>query len=64
MDLSEIRARATQLTQGLPSSLLKDEAEIEAFRVQYVSKSGALSGLFSELRALSVEEKREVAPPT
>ena len=62
MNLSKIRTQATQLAQEFPSSLLREEAEIEAFRVRYVSKSGILGKLFSELRTLGTEEKKEIAP--
>lgn len=62
MNLNEIHAQASQISKQMSSALLENEAQIEAFRVCYVSKKSELNRLFSALRDLSVQEKKEVAP--
>ncbi len=41
---------------------VRDLKELEAFRLQFLGKKGTITVLMSELKSLSIEEKKEVGP--
>jgi phenylalanyl-tRNA synthetase alpha chain len=52
--------RIQQLLVEVQQATVKAKQELEEFRLRYVSKKGAVSELFEDLKKLSVEEKKKV----
>lgn len=49
-----------QLTEQIESLHAKNMEEIEALRIQYLSKKGEISALFNDFRNVTAEKKKEV----
>jgi phenylalanyl-tRNA synthetase alpha chain len=52
--------RIKTLLTEVKSYLAKDKKDLEAFRLKYISKKGAVGELFEELRQVSAEQKKNV----
>ena len=50
--------RIKQLQEKLEIEEIKNSHELEAFRLKYISKKGALNELFDEFKSASVEDKK------
>jgi len=51
--INEIRAELSAITAAT-------EAEVEALRIKYLSKKGAISSLMNDFRTVPAEQKREL----
>lgn len=52
--------RIQTLLQEVKAYFAKDKKDLEAFRQKYISKKGAISELFEELRQVSADQKKNV----
>jgi phenylalanyl-tRNA synthetase alpha chain len=52
--------RINQLLSEVTVSELKTSAELESFRLRFLSKKGLISELFDDFRNVPVEEKKEI----
>jgi phenylalanyl-tRNA synthetase alpha chain len=52
--------RIQQLLEEVQQVTIKAKQELEEFRLRYISKKGAVSELFEDLKKLSIEEKKKV----
>lgn len=52
--------RIKQLQEKLEIEEVKNSHELEAFRLKYISKKGALNELFDEFKSASVEDKKTI----
>ncbi len=55
-----LKNRIAQLAETVNSLTAKSHEELEALRIQYLSKKGQISELFDEFRNVPKEEKREI----
>jgi len=62
--MNELEKRIEKLTEELKKALSKatDDETIEAIRIQFLGRKGALAQLMTQLKALPIEEKRVVGP--
>lgn len=58
-----INERLEQLTAEINSAAVTSKEELEAFRLKFLSRKGAVSRLFDEFKKLSPEQKRELGRP-
>jgi phenylalanyl-tRNA synthetase alpha chain len=52
--------RIQSLMHEVKAYLARDKKDLEAFRMKYISKKGAIGELFEELRQVSAEQKKNV----
>ncbi|HKZ37192.1 MAG TPA: phenylalanine--tRNA ligase subunit alpha [Chryseolinea sp.] len=52
--------RIQSLMHEVKAYLARDKKDLEAFRMKYISKKGAIGELFEELRQVSTEQKKNV----
>lgn len=55
-----LRERIAQITESINALSAKSQDELEALRIQYLSKKGQIPALFNEFRNVPNEEKREI----
>lgn len=55
-----MKTRINQLLEEVNSLQATTLDEVEAFRIQYLSKKGTVSGLFDDFKLVANEEKREI----
>ena len=48
------------LTKEVKDAKVSTKEQLEAFRIQYLSKKGLISGLMEEFRSIPSEQKREM----
>lgn len=56
----KMEERIQNLLDEVKAYLAKNKKDLEAFRIKYVSKKGAVGELFEELRQLSADQKKNV----
>ena len=54
-----LQEKIEQIYQELEATKVKNSAEIEEFRLKYLSKKGLLNDLFEEFKTIAVEKKKE-----
>lgn len=55
-----LRERIAQIAESINALSAKSQDELEALRIQYLSKKGQIPALFNEFRNVPNEEKREI----
>lgn len=55
-----LRERIAQIAESINALSAKSQDELEALRIQYLSKKGQIPALFNEFRDVPNEEKREI----
>ncbi len=62
--MNELEKRIQELTEQLKKALshATDDETVEAIRIQFLGRKGALAQLMAQLKTLSIEEKRVVGP--
>lgn len=55
-----MKDKAQYLKDQIDSFIAKTAADLEQFRLKYISKKGEISALFDELKTQSVEQKKEL----
>ena len=57
---NNMKSKIAQLTDAVNAFSAKTHEELEALRIQYLSKKGEISELFNDFRTVPNEEKREI----
>src|SRR3989337_3990401 len=60
LTMTMMEERIQSLMHEVKAYLARDKKDLEAFRMKYISKKGAISELFEELRQVSAEQKKNV----
>jgi phenylalanyl-tRNA synthetase alpha chain len=55
-----LREKITQIAESINTLSAKSQEELEALRIQYLSKKGQIPALFNEFRDVPNDEKREI----
>ena len=58
--MTMMEERIQSLMHEVKAYLARDKKDLEAFRMKYISKKGAIGELFEELRQVSTEQKKNV----
>lgn len=57
---NDMKSKIAQLKEAVNAFSAKSQDELEALRIQYLSKKGEISELFNEFRTVANEDKREI----